>query len=190
MKSISPRLGVRGLILHENRLLLVNAWPDGLSDLWCAPGGGMHRGARLFSLLRQNPDLVTLVALTLGTAPRLADILARHPEAMDALLEPSFFGALPDEVALAEAVVRLVRAGHPLLGATDHGVNLAVYSRDPDGNGIELMLDRPSDQWPRSTEGAIAMRVDPLNLEALVLDALEGTSPKEDGARPSGLENS
>lgn len=61
---------------------------------------GMHRGARLFSLLRQNPDLVTLVALTLGTAPRLADILARHPEAMDALLEPSFFGALPDEAAL------------------------------------------------------------------------------------------
>ena len=32
--------------------------------------------ARLFSLLRQNPDLVTLVALMLGTAPRLADILA------------------------------------------------------------------------------------------------------------------
>ena len=61
---------------------------------------GMSRGARLFSLLRQNPDLVTLVALTLGTAPRLADILARHPEAMDALLEPSFFGALPDEAAL------------------------------------------------------------------------------------------
>ena len=62
--------------------------------------GRHHRGARLFSLLRQNPDLVTLVALTLGTAPRLADILARHPEAMDALLEPSFFGALPDEAAL------------------------------------------------------------------------------------------
>src|SRR6185295_7349030 len=62
--------------------------------------GGLKRGARLFSLLRQNPDLVTLVALTLGTAPRLADILARRPEAMDALLEPTFFGALPDEPKL------------------------------------------------------------------------------------------
>jgi glutamate-ammonia-ligase adenylyltransferase len=41
------------------------------------------------------------VALTLGTAPRLSDILARYPEAMDALLEPSFFGALPDEAKLA-----------------------------------------------------------------------------------------
>ena len=67
---------------------------------------GMSRGARLFSLLRQNPDLVTLVALTLGTAPRLADILARHPEAMDALLEPSFFGALPDEAALDADLAR------------------------------------------------------------------------------------
>lgn len=61
---------------------------------------GVRRGGRLFSLLRQNPDLVTLVALTLGTAPRLADILAHRPEAMDALLEPTFFGALPDEATL------------------------------------------------------------------------------------------
>jgi len=79
---------------------------------------------------------------------------------------------LPDKLALAQAVVRLVRAGHPLLGATDHGVNLAVYLRDPDGNGIELMLDRPIDEWPRSADGGIAMRVDPLDLEALLVEAL------------------
>lgn len=79
---------------------------------------------------------------------------------------------LPDGAALAQAVARLVRAGHPLLGATDHGVNLAVYLRDPDGNGVELMLDRESDEWPRSPEGAIAMRVDPLDLRALVLEEL------------------
>jgi glutamate-ammonia-ligase adenylyltransferase len=60
----------------------------------------LQRGSRLFSLLKQNPDFVTLVALTLGTAPRLADILARYPEAMDALLEPTFFGALPDRAKL------------------------------------------------------------------------------------------
>ncbi len=34
------RLATRALILHENRLLLVNAWGGGISDLWCAPGGG------------------------------------------------------------------------------------------------------------------------------------------------------
>lgn len=33
------RLATRAIILHENRLLLVNAW-KGRTDLWCAPGGG------------------------------------------------------------------------------------------------------------------------------------------------------
>jgi glutamate-ammonia-ligase adenylyltransferase len=71
--------------------------------------GGLKRGARLFSLLKQNPDLVTLVALTLGTAPRLADILARYPEAIDALLEPTFFGALPDEAKLEAELARSIK---------------------------------------------------------------------------------
>ncbi len=57
---------------------------------------GLHGGGRLFSLLRQNPDLVALIALTLGAAPRLADILAHYPQVMDGLLDPAFFGALPD----------------------------------------------------------------------------------------------
>jgi len=39
----------------------------------------------LLSLLRRNPDHVALLASTLGTAPRLADILALHPQVMDAL---------------------------------------------------------------------------------------------------------
>lgn len=45
------RLAVRGIILHQDRLLLVNAWPpakDGTqSDLWCAPGGGVEKGHSL-----------------------------------------------------------------------------------------------------------------------------------------------
>lgn len=42
-----PRLAVRAIIMFENRLLLVNAWPDGKSDLMCAPGGGVERGSSL-----------------------------------------------------------------------------------------------------------------------------------------------
>ncbi len=38
----SPRLAVRALILQDKRLLLVNAYPGGTSDLWCAPGGGVE----------------------------------------------------------------------------------------------------------------------------------------------------
>jgi 8-oxo-dGTP diphosphatase len=54
MKHRSPRLAVRALILHEDRLLLVNAYPGGRSDLWCAPGGGVEVGASLHdNLLRE-----------------------------------------------------------------------------------------------------------------------------------------
>lgn len=43
----SPRLAVRGIVLHENRLLIVNAYPGQQSDLWCAPGGGAEPGQSL-----------------------------------------------------------------------------------------------------------------------------------------------
>lgn len=39
--SNPPRLAVRAVILHEDRLLLVNAW-KGRDHLWCAPGGGVE----------------------------------------------------------------------------------------------------------------------------------------------------
>jgi catechol 2,3-dioxygenase len=87
---------------------------------------------------------------------------------------------LPDALALAEVVVRIIRSGHEILGATDHGVNLAVYLRDPDGNGLELMVDRPPAEWPRGVGGEIAMRVDPLDLQALVEDRL-----RESGSHPA-----
>ncbi len=41
------RLATRAVIVHEGRLLLVNAYPGGQSDLWCAPGGGAEPGASL-----------------------------------------------------------------------------------------------------------------------------------------------
>ncbi len=47
MKPRFPRLAARALILLDNRLLLVNAYPGGISDLWCAPGGGVQSGTSL-----------------------------------------------------------------------------------------------------------------------------------------------
>ncbi|MBW4980959.1 NUDIX hydrolase [Mameliella sp. CS4] len=38
----APRIACRAVILQDNRLLLVNAWPGNTSDLWCAPGGGVE----------------------------------------------------------------------------------------------------------------------------------------------------
>jgi [glutamine synthetase] adenylyltransferase / [glutamine synthetase]-adenylyl-L-tyrosine phosphorylase len=61
----------------------------------------LQRGARLISLLSQNRELVALVALILGAAPRLGDMLAQQPQIMDGLIDPRFFGAMPDQRELS-----------------------------------------------------------------------------------------
>ena len=74
----------------------------------------------------------------------------------------------PTRAALADALRRLIAAGIPLDGASDHGVSEALYLRDPDGNGVELYWDRPQDQWPRDPQGGIAMFTRRLDLDALL----------------------
>jgi glutamate-ammonia-ligase adenylyltransferase len=61
----------------------------------------LQRGGRLIALLGQNRELVALVALILGAAPRLGDMLARQPQLMDGLIDPRFFGAMPDQRELS-----------------------------------------------------------------------------------------
>jgi [glutamine synthetase] adenylyltransferase / [glutamine synthetase]-adenylyl-L-tyrosine phosphorylase len=74
--------------------------PDGAVAAFDGFLSGLRAGGRFLSLLRQNPELIRFVALILGTAPRLADILAQHPHFIDPLIDPRFFGALPDEKSL------------------------------------------------------------------------------------------
>ena len=74
----------------------------------------------------------------------------------------------PTRAALADALRRLIAAGVPLDGASDHGVSEALYLRDPDDNGVELYWDRPHEQWPRDPSGGIAMMSEPLDLEGLL----------------------
>jgi glutamate-ammonia-ligase adenylyltransferase len=74
--------------------------PDAAFDSFDRFLAGLRPGSRLLPLLRQNPELIRFVALILGVAPRLADILARHPHVIDPLIDPTFFGALPDAARL------------------------------------------------------------------------------------------
>lgn len=80
----------------------------------------------------------------------------------------------PDRAALGDALRRLVDARVRLDGASDHGVSEALYLHDPDGNGIELYWDRPQEEWPRGSDGALQMTTEPLDVEGLL----------EEGRRP------
>ena len=61
-----PRLAVRGVILQDNRLLLVNAWADPARDLWCAPGGGVERGQSLPDTLAREVHEETGLTVAVG----------------------------------------------------------------------------------------------------------------------------
>jgi catechol 2,3-dioxygenase len=77
----------------------------------------------------------------------------------------------PTRADLATAVKRVLEAGVALTGASDHGVSEAIYLNDPDGNGIELYRDRPREEWPRGSDGEVAMITEPLDLAGLLADA-------------------
>jgi catechol 2,3-dioxygenase len=73
----------------------------------------------------------------------------------------------PDRKTLADALRRVVDAGIPLEGASDHGVSEAIYLRDPDDNGVELYRDRAQEDWPRDGDRLVMTR-EPLDLQALL----------------------
>lgn len=47
MRPKTPRIAVRAVLVENERLLVVNAWPTGQSPLMCAPGGGVNAGSSL-----------------------------------------------------------------------------------------------------------------------------------------------
>ena len=63
-----PRLAVRGIVFHDGRLLLVNAWPGGKSDLLCAPGGGVEPHQSLPDNLAREIHEETGLTVSVGAA--------------------------------------------------------------------------------------------------------------------------
>jgi catechol 2,3-dioxygenase len=76
----------------------------------------------------------------------------------------------PDRRELARALARLLQHGVRLTGASDHGVSEALYLNDPDGNGLELYVDRDPADWPRDADGELSMVSLPLDLEGLLAE--------------------
>lgn len=77
---------------------------------------------------------------------------------------------LPERADLGRWLHFASEARQPIVGASDHGVSEALYLNDPEGNGIEIYIDRPRDQWIRNGD-AVEMVSDPLDLEAIAATA-------------------
>ena len=78
----------------------------------------------------------------------------------------------PTRHELAVAARRVLQAGVPLTGASDHGISVSIYLSDPDGIGLELTWDRPASEWPLfGVEDSGRRTADPLDLEGLLAEA-------------------
>ena len=80
----------------------------------------------------------------------------------------------PTRHELAVAVRRVLQAGIPLSGASDHGVSVSIYLSDPDGIGLELTWDRPAADWPGAALATPELPTSPpFDLEGLLAEQLD-----------------
>ena len=123
--------------------------------------------------------------------------LAASPEGTPPLLLTEFPGArpkpprttglyhiairYPTRRELARAFKRLYDDGSEFQGFSDHLVSEAIYLADPDGNGVELYVDRPREAWV-SRAGQIEMATEALDMDNLLgeLDEDESASKEAD----------
>jgi catechol 2,3-dioxygenase len=80
---------------------------------------------------------------------------------------------VPTQGALGDALARLREHGS-LGGASDHGVSEALYSTDPEGNGVEIYRDHPPETWPTTDDGRVRMTTEPLDHDAVAASATGG----------------
>jgi catechol 2,3-dioxygenase len=74
---------------------------------------------------------------------------------------------MPTRGDLARWILHVARNKVPLTGASDHGVSEAIYLDDPEGNGIEVYHDRPTETW-QWTGDELKMITDPLDIKDIV----------------------
>lgn len=77
---------------------------------------------------------------------------------------------LPNRSDLADIIHYFIKTQYPLQGASDHHVSEALYLADPEGNGIEIYIDRPTDQW-KWDDGQVHMTTVALDIESILREA-------------------
>ena len=111
-------------------------------------------------------------AVQLGTADATLLVLRHDPNARPrapheaGLFHTAFL--LPDRGDLGAWLLHAESHGIALTGGADHLVSEAVYFDDPEGNGIEIYVDRPASAWQRRADGSAVMRNERLDHAALV----------------------
>ncbi len=134
---------------------------------------GFWRDVLGFEVMQRRPGAVFLAAggyhhhIALNTWE--SDGGAAPPKTATGLYHVAIL--YPTRPELGRALARVRHAGIMLSGASDHGVSIALYLDDPDGNGVELYWDKPRADWPVAADGQLNMGRAPVDLDALIAEA-------------------
>ena len=129
---------MRGFLPDQTRISLVHLrtarlegaleFYSGVLGLKASPGPGAQV---IFSAMPNEPGLL-VISGDRNCSPRLPNSLGLYHFAL----------RYPTRNDLAQAYRRIVQAGYPVAGASDHGVSEAIYLSDPDGNGAHGLNER------------------------------------------------
>ncbi|MGL6144901.1 VOC family protein [Macrococcoides caseolyticum] len=75
---------------------------------------------------------------------------------------------VPSRAALGNIFYHLIKTEYPLAGASNHDVSEAIYLQDPEGNGIEIYRDVPSNEWQFEPNGNIVMGTSEMDYAAVI----------------------
>lgn len=78
---------------------------------------------------------------------------------------------LPKRADLSQVVRHFIHLG-ARFGGGDHLVSEAIYLNDPDGNGIEIYVDREASVWQWSN-GEVTMTTDPVDFDDLLKESID-----------------
>lgn len=118
------------------------------------------------AVLDRHNDTARLGSGNTALIELVRDSAARRRSSREAGLFHTAF-LLPGRADLGAWLFHASQRGFALQGAADHLVSEALYLADPEGNGVEIYADRPTDQWP-TEGGGYRMASDPLDFRSLV----------------------
>ena len=141
---------------------------------------GLPAGIQLFSLLGNNPALLSLIVNIMSSAPRLAEVIAAKPHVFDGMLDPGLLAELPTRAYLSERIEGFVSGARHYEEILDRLRIIAAEQRFL--IGIRLLTGAITGKQAARAFTHVADLIVAAALKA-VLDEIEATHGKFPGGR-------
>ncbi|MDB5659485.1 MAG: glyoxalase [Cypionkella sp.] len=131
--------------------------------------GSFYKQALGLAEISNDGETLRLGAANTTLLELRADKNARKRSPKEAGLFHTAF-LLPSRADLGAWLLHASESRLQLEGASDHLISEAIYMSDPEGNGIEIYVDRPRSAW-KTQNGQIQMATNGLDLNNLAANA-------------------